>query len=91
MSLASPMSERILSISHLHNLFIANICNWMPISLLPDVLSQYIPERGLMACYDDGTDTRESLRSFMALALLPIDRIRDGYDLLREKSHASNR
>ena len=38
-----------------------------------------------MTLYDDHAETRELLRSFMALALLPIDRIGEGFDLLKKK------
>jgi hypothetical protein len=45
---------------------------------------------GLMALYDDHAETRELLRSFMALALLPIDRIDEGFQLLKHKILAAD-
>ena len=49
-----------------------------------------IHKLGLMSCYNDDVESRELLRSFMPLALLPTDCIRDGYDLLKRKSFAAN-
>ena len=42
-----------------------------------------------MTLYDDDSECKELLRSFMALALLPIDSIHEGYELLKRKARAS--
>ena len=39
-----------------------------------------------MTLYDDHVESRELLRSFMALALLPVDHIHEGYELLKQKT-----
>ena len=36
-----------------------------------------------MKLYDDDTELQEILSSFMGLALLPIDRIHEGYEILK--------
>jgi hypothetical protein len=38
-----------------------------------------------MTLYDNHVESRELLRCFMALALLPIDRIYKGFELLKQK------
>ena len=39
-----------------------------------------------MSLYDDDAGARALLRSFMSLALLPIDRIQEGFELLKRNS-----
>ncbi|CAF1325281.1 unnamed protein product [Rotaria sordida] len=49
-----------------------------------------IQKLGLMKVYDDDLKLRELLRGFMALALLPINRIQDGSAILKQNVLASN-
>ncbi|CAF3880833.1 unnamed protein product, partial [Rotaria sp. Silwood1] len=49
-----------------------------------------IQKLGLVTFYDDDVELRELLRDFMALALLPIEIIPDGFKLLQHKVLVSN-
>lgn len=42
-----------------------------------------------MHLYDDHAESRDLLRSFMALALLPMDRIQEGFELVKQNVLAS--
>ncbi|CAF4105908.1 unnamed protein product, partial [Rotaria magnacalcarata] len=42
-----------------------------------------IQKLGLMKLYDNDTDSRDLLRSFMGLALLPIDHIQEAFQILK--------
>ncbi|CAM4847238.1 unnamed protein product, partial [Rotaria magnacalcarata] len=48
-----------------------------------------IQKLGLMNLYDNDTDSRDLLRSFMGLALLPIDRIQEAFQILKLHAAAS--
>jgi hypothetical protein len=48
-----------------------------------------IQEIGLMKLYESDPQSRQLIRSFMALALLPIDLISDGFELLKKKVQES--
>ncbi|CAF2107924.1 unnamed protein product [Rotaria magnacalcarata] len=52
----------------------------------PKLFEQLI---GLMSLYENDPESRHLLRSFMALALLPIDIIPNGYELLKKEVHVS--
>ena len=38
----------------------------------------------MMKLYDDDTELREILRSFLGLALLPVDSIDEGHEILKQ-------
>ncbi|CAF4415714.1 unnamed protein product [Rotaria magnacalcarata] len=45
---------------------------------------------GMMNLYEDDAESRELLRGFMGLALLPIDRIYEGYEILKQRVTTSS-
>ncbi|CAF0958882.1 unnamed protein product, partial [Didymodactylos carnosus] len=45
---------------------------------------------GMMKLYDDDTELRELLSGFMGLALLPIDRVHEGYEILKQRVTTSS-
>ncbi|CAF1506816.1 unnamed protein product, partial [Didymodactylos carnosus] len=47
-------------------------------------------ELGMMKLYHDDTELRELLRDFMDLALLPIDRVHEGYEILKQRVTTSS-
>ncbi|CAF1468279.1 unnamed protein product, partial [Adineta ricciae] len=59
----------------------------MNLDFKPTTIANYrnIQKLGLMTLYDDDVEARELLRSFMALALLPIGWIFEGFELLKHK------
>ena len=48
-----------------------------------------IQEIGLMKLYENDPQSRHLIRSFIALALLPIEMIPDGFELLKKKVQES--
>ncbi|CAM4942461.1 unnamed protein product [Rotaria socialis] len=49
-----------------------------------------IQKLGMMNLYEDDVESRELLRGFMGLALLPIDRIYEGYEILKQRVTTSS-
>ncbi|CAF3730827.1 unnamed protein product [Rotaria socialis] len=49
-----------------------------------------IQKLGMMNLYEDDAESRELLRGFMGLALLPIDRIYEGYEILKQRVTTSS-
>ncbi|CAF4438274.1 unnamed protein product, partial [Rotaria socialis] len=49
-----------------------------------------IQKLGMMNLYEDDAESRELLRGFMGLALLPIDRICEGYEILKQRVTTSS-
>jgi hypothetical protein len=47
-----------------------------------------IQEIGLMKLYESNAELRHLLRSFMGLALLPVEHIQDGFKILKKKLRA---
>lgn len=44
----------------------------------------------MMNLYEDYAESRELLRGFMGLALLPIDHIQEGYEILKQRVKISS-